>query len=809
MMTISPDPSKQRIEKFTLKGKFRRALRETEIILTSEELTKKERIDYLFLKIKALIGLGHYSVLEELFKLEWEYISKYGTEIQQIDFLLLKTDFVCLSMDFLEKNITIFKEIEKILENSIEKESLPFIQRRILFLAAKGAFMVELETNTDPNKKLVEEAIRLSKEINYEYGLIFSKGRYSLILQRDLKYAESIKVLKEVLGYCKKTGNKFCKLRALQSIGHSYRNEKKYKLSYKYLRKSNRISKKIGAKGLLAMSHKFIAEVKILHHSDHDEGIKHFEICHQISQEIGLKYYILLMYQNVGTVYGFKMEHYKSIPYYEKGFELSQEMGHDRMAYVFIRDLGFTYISLGELNKAIKNLEMALDHFTEKNYLWLIASTKSGLSRVYTIKGDLEKALAYVKSAAEYYEQVNDLFLLSEALRYTGEIHQKREKYNLALENIEKSIEVAKLVNYQNRLVESYFCLVFLFLETNDIENAQRLIDLLEKMSEDRKEILVESRTLLAKALLSKANEDIEIKLQSKNLFEEVLKIKDLEFDLKVLAILNLCELLLFELKTSEDTGLLTRLRDLSEDLHKKAILENAHSIIAQTLWIQSQIELIDLNVSKARILMNTAQSIAEDKEFDKLALKISNAHDSLLNQLDLWESMTTELTTIAEKLELTHIETILEEMIKGKGVILETPVKTEEKPILLFISSKTDSILYSEQFETKLEKKIIDQILPKIMTKSKERLISGSTDRAVFEEYNYLCKRIEDISFYYLFIGKSYEGIKKLDKFSKQILKTKEIWDALVSASLAEQSLDSSQRILINRHVDSVFQEA
>ena len=94
-------------------------------------------------------------------------------------------------------------------------------------------------------------------------------------------------------------------------------------------------------------------------------------------------------------------------------------------------------------------------------------------------------------------------------------------------------------------------------------------------------------------------------------------------------------------------------------------------------------------------------------------------------------------------------------------------------------------------------------------MSRSKEKLISESTDRAVFEEYNYLYKNIEDISFYYLFIGKSYEGIKKLERFLEQILKTKEIWDALVSASLAEQSLNSSHRILINRYVDSVFQVA
>ncbi len=808
-MILSLDPSKQKIEKYIMKGKFRKALIEIETILASDELTKKERIKHLFLKINTLICLGHYSDLEEIFKIEWEYISKNGTEIQQIDFLLLKAEFVWISMDILENNLTIFTEIERIIENSIEKDSLPFVQRKILFLAAKGSFMVELEVNTAPNKQLVEEAIRLSKEINYEYGLIFSKGKYTLILQRDFKYAESIKMLKELLYYYKKTGNKFWKLRIISSIGHSYRNEKKYKLSYKYFRKTNRISKKIGAKGLLASSHKFIAEVKILQYSDLNEGIKHFEICYQISQEIGLKYYILLMHQNLGTVYGFKMEHSKSIPYYEKGFELAQEMEHDRMAYTFVRDLGFTNISLGELTKALKNLEMAFDYFFEKNYSWLAATAKSGLSSIYTIKGDLEKALEYISSATQYYEKANDPFLLSEALRYKGEIYQKREKYNLALENYEKSIEVANLLNYRNRLAEAYFCLVGMYLETKDIENAQRYIKLLEKMSEDKKEIHVESRTLLSKALLLKSSLDIETKLNSRNLFEEVIKIKDLEFDLKVLAILNLCELLLLELKASEDTILLTRLRDLSEDLHKKAILENAHSIIAQTLWIQSQIELIDLNVTKARILMNRAQSLAEEKGIEKLAMKISNVHDALLNQLDLWESMTSELTTIAEKLEMTHIETILEEMIKGKGVILEDPVTIEEKPILLLISSKTGSILYSEQFETKLEKKIIDQILPKIMSKSKERIVSETTDRAVFEEYNYLHKNIEDISFYYLFIGKSYEGIKKLERFSEQLVKTREIWDALVSASLAEQSLDSSQRILINRYVDRVFQEA
>ena len=78
----------------------------------------------------------------------------------------------------------------------------------------------------------------------------------------------------------------------------------------------------------------------------------------------------------------------------------------------------------------------------------------------------------------------------------------------------------------------------------------------------------------------------------------------------------------------------------------------------------------------RPKLLLTKAQKIAESKGLTKLALKISDEHDILLDQLDQWEHFTMRLPTIAEKLELTHIEEKLKQM---KAWILKLKKKCQQ----------------------------------------------------------------------------------------------------------------------------------
>ena len=153
--------------------------------------------------------------------------------------------------------------------------------------------------------------------------------------------------------------------------------------------------------------------------------------------------------------------------------------------------------------------------------------------------------------------------------------------------------------------------------------------------------------------------------MKAKNLLKSIINEKDVEYDIVENTILNLCDLLLIELKLSEDKDIIEELKFLINKLQEVGIRELTYPLLVQTYWLQSQISLLELNAEEAQRLYTKAQTMAEEKNLEPMARKISAEHDFLIGQLDLWEKFTTKLPSIMEILELTKIEDMLNQMLK------------------------------------------------------------------------------------------------------------------------------------------------
>jgi tetratricopeptide (TPR) repeat protein len=802
MFSIS-DPKLKSIGKDIIEGRGHKAIKDLDILLDTKLKSPNEKIDYQLLRIQALIDLGEFKELECYFKEIWEEIQEYGTELQQLDLLLFRSKFF---IDLQAPDTTRFsmvKDLENIILNSNQKETNPYLERKVIFLNYMKNLTTRQKDYDSQRPNYVKDALKLSEEIDYDYGLVLS-AISSVDEMEKGDWDDVFELLNKAKEKCEQKGFMLLLGRVLTQLANLYWVKLKQDMRYNFLNEANQIFKKIDAKKYLAENHNNFG-FYYHHFSEYEKCMKHFELGYDIARIIGYKAHEVTILHNIGTIYLMKMEYSKAIPYFEKGLALAQEIESHRFPALFLRGLGIMYTQIGELNKALKYLHVGFDLVNERDNKNDIATLHSCLMIAYLAKGELNKALEY-SSAIEYYEEAENFWLLAECFRYRGEIYQMMGDRDKAIENFNLSLEVARKIKNEIRLAEVYFSYISYYLENKDLENAKTNVKLLEEVSESTEEKIVYSRVLLAKALILKSSENLDDKYESIKLFEEVIKIEDISFNLLIVASLSLCEVLILKLKESENQELLTKLYDLTESLHVKAIQNYVYSVIVQTVWLQSQIALLEMDVNKARILMSKAQAIAEEHDFEKLAIKISNTHDVLLEQLDIWESMLTELPAIAERLELTHIETILQEMIRGKGIVLEESEKEEETPVLLFITSEKGSILYSEQFDTSLDIQTINKILPEILNKEQEELDITAIDRSTYQEYNYLLKRLENISFCYMFIGKSYEGMKKLNQFSELVFESSQIWNQLSSITEEASSFESTTRVLLNQFVDRIF---
>jgi hypothetical protein len=231
---------------------------------------------------------------------------------------------------------------------------------------------------------------------------------------------------------------------------------------------------------------------------------------------------------------------------------------------------------------------------------------------------------------------------------------------------------------------------------------------------------------------------------------------------------------------------------------------KNLFPLLAETYFLLSQIALMELNIKESKELLGKALDLSEEKGLNKLAIKISNEYDSLLDKLDQWEDFTAKLPTIAEKMELTHIEKQLENVIKGR---LSFDAEAEEElPVIFLLIDQYERLLFSQNFDESITQEVVGTLHHEINNIVREGLIEDRIFRTRIQEYNCIFVNEFGILICYLFIGKSYSSSKKLQTLIEEIEKSKKIRDLLETVSSSNLTIGFNDRIEISKILDEIF---
>ena len=95
--------------------------------------------------------------------------------------------------------------------------------------------------------------------------------------------------------------------------------------------------------------------------------------------------------------------------------------------------------------------------------------------------------------------------------------------------------------------------------------------------------------------------------------------------------------------------------------------------------------------------LLNKAKIITEEKGIQQLVEIITIDHDTFLNQLNKWEDIIGQKTTLKEIVKLTQVENLLERMIHKK--------KYQKKEAVLDYASKARELKI--QWQKSLKKRL------------------------------------------------------------------------------------------------------
>ncbi|GAG86562.1 unnamed protein product, partial [marine sediment metagenome] len=240
------------------------------------------------------------------------------------------------------------------------------------------------------------------------------------------------------------------------------------------------------------------------------------------------------------------------------------------------------------------------------------------LGEVYIKKGELTLALPYLQESLPSSRKSGDNMNYGSNLYHLGHLYQMKGNLDMAIEYYEQALKLAKEIDYPLLTAWMFYRLVISNLDRESYDQANLYSNQLEQMSKEHDFFIAFQD--LCKALILKKTLRISQLANAEKILKQLVKDANIYQELKVLSLVNLCDLYLTELTITNNSTILDDLDPLIVELLKIAEEQNSPSLVAEAKLLQGRVALIKLNLDLARQFITQAQQIAEEHDFNLLA---------------------------------------------------------------------------------------------------------------------------------------------------------------------------------------------
>jgi len=464
---------------------------------------------------------------------------------------------------------------------------------------------------------------------------------------------------------------------------------------------------------------------------------------------------------------------------------------------------------IGEYNKALSYISKSQnicenEELPQYNIPKLYNSF--GIGDIYSLAGDYQMALEYYTKGLSLARKVNIPFFLWMGLNNSGSAYSALGKWEQAIKYLNECIPITENFLKLSHLVTVLDSLFHVYLNMGDKTAAQQIFNKIEQCRDKEvKNKWINLVYRLDKAILMKMSKRSRDWGGAQEIFNNIVHEEVYHIEATQTATLNLCEMLIDEFKETKNPEVLDELSSLLYGLQKAAKNRQSYLILAETYLLEAKLSMINYDLKKARQSLTKAQQIAERYELNPLAIRISNEHDKLLQNLEVWKQMKKENVPISERLEKIDINDQILTMLKKKTT--QMPKTTPESPILMLIMADSGIPIYTKIFnkEWKFEEELFSGFLSAFNSFSDE-IFSEGLDRASFGKYTILMTAMPPLMSCYVFKGQSFLAHQKFSKFNENIHDSEQLWKILITANRTGRVINNESSLMLGNLVKSIF---
>jgi len=375
----------------------------------------------------------------------------------------------------------------------------------------------------------------------------------------------------------------------------------------------------------------------------------------------------------------YKGEFTTGLKYYNKGLALFETLNdHNGIAISLLR--------IGHANRLKGDFKQAFDYSFRSLAVCEQYDIKSDLVHTYTFIGKTHQILGNMDKALDFYNKSLKLSEqgFSDLISYTqmslGEIYFAKNNFEKAKECFIDALKKTESIGVIATKAQIFFQLVVLSLESDSLTDAQNYFKNIKELAEEVRVVkIVNQYKLLAEALILKNSARLRDQFQALEMFQKVAQAKTTRFELTITALLNSCELLLLEIRTTNNEDIIREIELITDQLLDIAKGINSVFLFAETYILQSKLAIIALDFNKAERLFIQAKELAADKELQSIVSRIIDEQEAITKKIGGFKEFSKKDLTITERLNYIQINGNVDQMMKKNitGVLREQEENT------------------------------------------------------------------------------------------------------------------------------------
>ncbi len=308
---------------------------------------------------------------------------------------------------------------------------------------------VYIFSNPDTAEKIIDEAILIARQINYDDGIAGAKRTKGLIKYYAIEFSQALDLLIESNSIYQRTKNKKGQASALNLIAVIYSDQDRNKESLDIYNKILSIAQEdtfrmaatfnnigatyLGMNNLMACHEYYLKAINLIQKIEEPESESQFS-------------------NNLGALY-IKLNNADSAYYYIRhGLEIANSIQNLHRLSNSYEIFGDYYYWQEDIPLALENYHRALEYAREMGVVYEIGSIAGGLSRAYASNKDFENAHAYLS----LQKQMDDSVKNKEIATYITQIELEK--------GFQKERDLNEALNARNRMERDIYLIIIFFV---------------------------------------------------------------------------------------------------------------------------------------------------------------------------------------------------------------------------------------------------------------------------------------------------------------------------------------------------------